>query len=151
MVWGQPKQASSATMAITFITLGSLTDVWTIVYYIYLRKHGADDTTFLWVYGFFFTGLVLMTIGFLVGWIGRSAKQAEVAAQPAVIANPGVAPAAVAPGVTAAGDGPRHGPSRHGHHADGPRPPGFRGAGHRPDRPAMTRIALRKPVQAATL
>src|SRR5260221_3239117 len=69
MWWGQPKQASSATMSIVYITVGALTDVWTIIYYIYLGRHGADDNTYLWVSGFFFTGIVLMTIGFALGWI----------------------------------------------------------------------------------
>jgi len=89
MFWGQPKQATSATMSIVYITLGALIDVWTVIYHIYLDRHGADDTTYLWVYGFFFSGIVLMAIGFALGWIGRSAKQAEVAPPPPII-NTGV-------------------------------------------------------------
>jgi len=89
MWWAQPKQATSATMAIVYITVGALMDVWTVIYYIYLNRHGADDTTYLWVEGFFASGIVLMGIGFALGAIGRSAKQAEVSAPPPQI-NTGV-------------------------------------------------------------
>jgi hypothetical protein len=86
MWWGQPKQATSAKMAIIYITVGALMDVWTVIYFIYLRRHNeTDDTTFLWVEGFFATGVVLMLIGFGLGWIGRFAKQAEVSAPPPTI------------------------------------------------------------------
>jgi hypothetical protein len=98
MLWGQPKQATSATMSIVYITVGALMDVWCVIYYIYLDRHGADANTYLWVYGFFFSGIVLMTIGFSLGWIGRSAKQAEVAPPPPTI-NTGIGtmPAATQP------------------------------------------------------
>ncbi len=97
MLWGQPKQATSATMSIVYITVGALMDVWCVIYYIYLNRHGADDTTYLSLYGFFFSGIVLMTIGFALGWIGRAAKQAEVAPPPPTI-NAGVG---TMPGATA--------------------------------------------------
>lgn len=106
MWWAQPKQATSATMAIVYITVGALMDVWTVIYYIYLNRHETDDNTFLWVYGFFFTGIVLMTIGFGLGAIGRSAKQAEVAPPPpqinsGVAGMPAAAPTATQPIVVA--------------------------------------------------
>jgi hypothetical protein len=101
MFWGQPKQATSATMSIMYITIGALINVWTIVYYIYLKRHGADDNTLLWVYGFFFSGIVLVTIGFALGWIGRVAKQAEVAPPPPTInAGVGTIPGTTAPNPT---------------------------------------------------
>src|SRR5947208_9972695 len=90
MWWGQPKQATSATMAIVYITVGALMDVWTVIYYIYARRHNFDDNTFLWIYGFFFSGLVLMAIGFALGRIGRSAKQAEVSPPPTQVMTPAV-------------------------------------------------------------
>jgi hypothetical protein len=37
------------------------------------------------MYGLFATGVVLMLIGFGLGWIGRVAKQAEVSAPPPTI------------------------------------------------------------------
>jgi hypothetical protein len=94
-MWGlRPKQATSATMALVYITVGALMVVWTIIYYIYLSRNNASSNTFLWCYGFFFTGLVLIAIGFAVGRIGRAARQAEVASTPV---TPGVPAAPVAP------------------------------------------------------
>ena len=91
-----PKPARSATMALIYITLGALMVVWTVIYYIYLNRYGASEESFLWCYGFFFSGLVLMVIGFGVGRIGRSAKQAEVAPivnPPALAGGPPAPPA----------------------------------------------------------
>jgi|HubBroStandDraft_4_1064222.scaffolds.fasta_scaffold1307495_2 hypothetical protein len=44
-MWGQSKQASSATMALVYVTLGSLTAVWAVIYYIYLNKNGGSDSS----------------------------------------------------------------------------------------------------------
>jgi len=120
MWWPQPKQATSATMAIVYITVGALMDVWTVIYWIYLRGEDqttVSSTTYLWVYGFFFSGMVLMAIGFGLGYIGRSAKQAEVSAPPPMMQMPTagqVVPAPVAqpvqgnpPGVAPAVSVPR--------------------------------------------
>ena len=112
---GESKQASSATMAIVYITVGALLDVWTVVYYIWSSSNRADGTSggnsFLICAGFFTTGLVLIGIGLLVGKIGRSARQAETAATPMM---PGVAAGVVGqpmvagtvPGAVAAGGVP---------------------------------------------
>jgi hypothetical protein len=101
---GPTKQATSASMALVYITIGALTDVWTFVYYIYLQRHGgASDVVYLWIAGFFFSGLVLLIIGFAVGRIGRAARQAEVTSalpteQPPVVTTaPGTAPAGAVP------------------------------------------------------
>lgn len=107
-MWGIPKQARSATMALVYITIGALTVVWTIVWYLYLKRHEASDDSYLWCFGFFLTGLVLMAIGFAVGAIGRNAQQAEVigisphtlAAAPAVVSPPPQGTATSAPTVT---------------------------------------------------
>jgi hypothetical protein len=81
-MWGS-KQASSASLAVFYITVGALIDVWTAVYYIfYVRHEGATHLTYLWVTGFFLTGLVLIIIGLAVGRIGRAARQAEVVTPP---------------------------------------------------------------------
>ena len=37
-MWGQSKQATSATMAVLYIAVGALTDDWIVVYYIYLNR-----------------------------------------------------------------------------------------------------------------
>lgn len=95
-MWGEPKQATSATTSLIYITLGALCDVWTVVYYYYLTGHNGSDTAYLFTYGFFATGTVLMLIGFLVGRIGRSARAAEVAAEQLVV-PPAAVPVAATP------------------------------------------------------
>ena len=94
-MWGRSKQATSATMALVYLTVGALTDVWTVVYYMYLSQHGGSDTAYLWCHGFLATGIVLIVIGLLVGRVGRSAKQAETAATPAQVITTAPAPAPV--------------------------------------------------------
>ena len=79
---GDSKQASSATTSLIYLTLGGLIDVWSIVYFFYLRNHGGTDIAYLYVYGFIFTGVVLFLIGLAVGRIGYSARSAEVAPTP---------------------------------------------------------------------
>ncbi len=79
---GDSKQASSATTSLIYLTLGGLIDVWSIVYFFYLRSHNGTDIAFLYVYGFIFTGVVLFLIGLAVGRIGHSARSAEVAPTP---------------------------------------------------------------------
>jgi hypothetical protein len=99
-MWLQPKQASSAFMAVVYITAGSLITVWTVIYYIYLNRHGVEsDTPYLTCAGFFFSGLVLIVIGLTLGHIGRAARQAEVT--PQAIVPPVATAAAVAPTATA--------------------------------------------------
>jgi hypothetical protein len=79
---GEPKQARSATTALIYLTVGALTVVWTIIYYIWLRRHDGTEAQFLWCYGFFFSGIVLMVIGLALGRIGRAARAAEVSSPP---------------------------------------------------------------------
>ncbi|GAC1345379.1 MAG: hypothetical protein NVSMB14_08720 [Isosphaeraceae bacterium] len=79
-----PKQAQSAKMAIIYITIGALIDVWTAVFYAYDQKRGMSETAHFFCAGFFFTGLVLICIGLLVGKIGRAARMSEVTAPPPV-------------------------------------------------------------------
>jgi hypothetical protein len=80
----EPKQARSATMAIVYITIGGLIDVWTAAAYFYFGRHNLSATSNFWCAGFFFTGVVLIFIGLMVGKIGQSARQAEVTAAPPV-------------------------------------------------------------------
>jgi hypothetical protein len=65
-------------MAVIYITVGALIIVWTGVYFIHLTRIEASENAYLWCAGFFFSGVVLMAVGFAVGHIGRSARQAEV-------------------------------------------------------------------------
>ena len=85
---GETKQANSATTAVCFITVGALMAVWSSVYYVYLTRHEASDFHYLWTYGFFFSGLVLIVIGIGLGRIGRTVRDAEV-----TVAPPGQTPA----------------------------------------------------------
>src|SRR5262245_15600471 len=101
-MWGESKQARSATMAIVYITVGALLDVWSVIYYIYLARESAHPNMFLICYGLFGSGLVLMIIGMLVGPIGRVARPAEVIdAAPAQVVTSPVTTNTVAPPVVA--------------------------------------------------
>jgi len=104
------KPAFGPRTAIIYITIGSLIDVWTAVWYFtYARNdHGnISRDTWFWLAGLFLTGVTLIVIGILLGEIGRSARKAEMvpseaqgeeaAIQETAAANP---PAAVAGGMT---------------------------------------------------
>lgn len=91
-------------MAVVYITVGAIMDVWTILWFDYMRRHGtASDGPYYWCYGFFFTGLTLIIIGLALGRIGRAARHAEsppdtTSSNQAVRAQqPAVPPAGVAP------------------------------------------------------
>ena len=103
MLWSS--QTQSARMAVIYITVGALIDVWTALYYFLKYEKnpdGSHDNSLFWIAGFFFSGLALLIIGVLVGRIGRAAGQAEVApstAAPLPVQAP-PAPGAVAAGAT---------------------------------------------------
>ncbi len=79
----ETKQATSASMAVIYITIGALIDVWTTVYYVFkVRGEQVSSDTHLWLSGFFFSGVVFIVVGLAVGRIGRSARQAEVTSLP---------------------------------------------------------------------
>ena len=99
VVLGNTKQAAAAKTSLAYLTVGALTIVWTVIWYLYLRNNGAAENTYLWVYGFLATGVVLLIIGFTVGQIGRSAMPAETAPTAAVT---GVVPAVTAAAPTPA-------------------------------------------------
>lgn len=98
-MWGDTRQASSATTSLIYITLGALTAVWSAIYYFFLRGHGGTDVAYLYVSGFFLTGVVLFLIGIAVGRIGYAARPAEVAPTPTaqvITATPSMVPAVAA-------------------------------------------------------
>jgi hypothetical protein len=74
------KPSFAPPTALIYITLGALLDVWTVVWYFWFARdqqgYISHDTWF-WLSGLFFTGLVLMLIGFYLGRIGRAARKAE--------------------------------------------------------------------------
>ena len=65
-------------MAIVYITIGAIMDVWSGLWYFYMHRHepGADGPYF-WCYGFFLTGLTLIIIGLALGRIARAARHDE--------------------------------------------------------------------------
>jgi len=103
VLFGHTKQAASAKTSLTYLTTGALTVVWTIIWYLYLNRNGAGPNTYLWVYGFMATGVVLLIIGAGVGVIGRSAMAAETAPTAGVT---GVATTTTMPPVGATAPGP---------------------------------------------
>lgn len=77
---------SAARAALLYITVGAVMIVWSGIYYYYLNDHPPtqSDTPWYWCTGFLLTGCTLLIIGLAVGWIGRSARQAE---QPHAVIN----------------------------------------------------------------
>jgi len=70
----------AARAALTYITIGALTDVWAAIWFWYMRSTQSGDQNGSWWYictGLFLSGAVLMVIGFLVGRIGREARHAD--------------------------------------------------------------------------
>jgi hypothetical protein len=85
--------SNSARLAVVYITLGALLVVWTGIWSFYLMSHGpVRDATWYWILGFLLSGLTLVGIGFGVGRIGRTARQADAGEH--LVANP-AAPMAV--------------------------------------------------------
>jgi hypothetical protein len=62
-----------------YITVGALTDVWSGVWYEYMRGYPPVHAWPWYVcYGLLLTGAVLLLIGLTLGRIGRAARQAEL-------------------------------------------------------------------------
>jgi hypothetical protein len=73
------KPSSSAYASLLYITVGALTDVWSGIWYWYMRNHPPDSpATWYWCYGFLLTGFVVLVIGLTIGPIGRAARHAEL-------------------------------------------------------------------------
>ena len=73
------RPASTTYASLTYITLGALTDVWSGVWFWYLREYApASRLPFFFCYGFLLTGLVLLVIGLGMGQLGRAARSAEL-------------------------------------------------------------------------
>ncbi len=109
-MWGETKQSTSSKTSLIYLTIGALTVVWTAITYVYLQRSEANDGSiaYLFCYGFLLTGFVLIGIGMLVGYIGRAAMRAEVAATPGMMIAPttaGVVPGAAPAVVGGPNDG----------------------------------------------
>jgi hypothetical protein len=99
-------------VALAYVTLGSLLDVWTLVWY-HTRESALTTTQQFWVVGLALTGLTFVVLGLLLGRLGRSAREAELppaeafqaeatiehaaAANPPAVAVMGTPPAPAAP------------------------------------------------------
>ena len=70
---------TAARTALTYITVGVLTVIWSGVWYIHLYNNPpATQTAYYWCSGFLLTGLTLAVIGFGLSMINRSAKPANL-------------------------------------------------------------------------
>ena len=84
------KASGSARLAVIYITVGTIMDVWSVLWYIWMARHSTQtDGPYFWCYGFFLTGLALIIIGLAVGRIGRAAQHAEA---PADVSDPKAPP-----------------------------------------------------------
>jgi len=73
------KPSSSAPTSLFYITLGALMTVWSAIWYFYLNRSGSENQGLYYLcVGFLVTGLVLLTIGMLIGPLGRQARKAEL-------------------------------------------------------------------------
>ena len=63
--------------ALAYVTGGALIDVWTLVWY-FTRESELTPTGQFWLVGLGLTGLTLVTLGLLLGRLGRAARQAEL-------------------------------------------------------------------------
>jgi len=62
-----------------YITLGALLTVWSAIWYVYLSRTGSENQGLFYLCtGFLVTGLVLLTIGILIGPLARQARKAEL-------------------------------------------------------------------------
>jgi hypothetical protein len=69
----------SSRLAVGYITGGTLIDVWCFIWYSWLKAHPPErDASYYWCAGLALTGLTLIVIGFALGRIGRSAREAEL-------------------------------------------------------------------------
>ncbi len=96
--------SGGARLAVAYLTVGSIIDVWSALWFFWMRSHGeGTDSQYFWCYGFFLTGLTLVIIGLALGRIGRSARQAEAPVDntASVAATPTTPPLTAAPVPTA--------------------------------------------------
>jgi hypothetical protein len=76
------KSWPAAKTSLLYITVGSIMEVWSGVWYFYLNAHPpASDMVWYVGAGFARTGLVLLVIGLALGRIGRAARHAESPAE----------------------------------------------------------------------
>ncbi len=73
------KPSSAAKVAVKFITIGALLDVWSGIWFYYMNHHTpASDASWYVCLGFLLTGATLVVIGLAIGQISRAARHAEL-------------------------------------------------------------------------
>lgn len=73
------KPAFGPKVALIYVTVGALIDVWTTVYYFaFVRGQTPDSKTWFWLAGLFLTGITLVILGLVLGPLGRAARKAEL-------------------------------------------------------------------------
>jgi len=89
------KLSAAVPTSLVYITLGTLIDIWTIVWLVF----NAPETQmgYFWTVGFLFTGLALLVIGLFLGQIGRAARHAELPPNEVVAAARAQQPIVTAP------------------------------------------------------
>jgi hypothetical protein len=70
-------------LAVAYVTIGALIDVWTAVWYLAFAQSGTSgaglsNNAWFWVTGFFLTGLTLIALGLLIGPLGQFARKSEL-------------------------------------------------------------------------
>jgi hypothetical protein len=114
------KGSAAARMAVMYITIGVLLMVWSGIWWTYMARHppSGDGVWFL-CFGCLLSGAAFTVIGFIMGHVGRSARQADLpptvsttpmpgqiqpvpGQMPGTIVPPAAAPAPVVPAQVAA-------------------------------------------------
>jgi hypothetical protein len=74
--------SAAARTALIYITIGALTIVWSVIWFVWLRNNPPERAgTYYWCAGMFLTGLTILVIGLTLGRIGRAARHAELPPQ----------------------------------------------------------------------
>jgi len=63
--------------ALIYVTVGTLIDVWTLVWY-FTHEASRSSTTHFWVIGLVLTGLTFVVLGLFLGRLGQAARAAEL-------------------------------------------------------------------------
>jgi len=63
--------------ALVYVTVGTLIDVWTLVWY-FTHEASRSSTTHFWVIGLVLTGLTFVLLGLFLGRLGQAARAAEL-------------------------------------------------------------------------
>jgi hypothetical protein len=76
-MWPFSHWTTAGRAALTYITIGALTVIWSGIWYAYLINNPPAETAYYWCTGFLMTGLTMVFIGLALGKINRSAQQAD--------------------------------------------------------------------------